>query len=310
MIITAVSEMLLATNQNALRRLHVGSQLTEEAQEVIYKLPNLSSIYVVIEGETSLPPASLPGLTELRITCDDEDGWPGFFHGATFGKLKTVYFFPESEQIGDFLGTFKRVALSSSIQNTLSDFRIFTPCRWNPNYSSLLPFTQLKHLEIEASCKGGCSSRVDDELVINLSRAMPKLEVLHLGDYPCREFTTGVTAKGLVALAHHCPNLSELCVHFQVASLSIPLASPGTTLNTESSGLRSECALTDFFVGGVPVAEESVSIVALTLLRIFLRIRIVIIDPTDEGWRKVEDAIHRSKQIVDFSSKQHPLITP
>ena len=107
MITAAVSEMVLAINQNTLQNLYVDSPLTEEANEVIYKLPNLRDLTVVIERETSLPSASLPGLTELKITCDDEGGWPGLFHGATFGKLKTVYFFPESEQIGDFLGTFK-----------------------------------------------------------------------------------------------------------------------------------------------------------------------------------------------------------
>ena len=308
MITTAVSEMLLVTDKNTLQELHVGCPLTEEANQVICRLPNLRDLTVVIERETLLPSASLPGLTELVIVCDNKGGWPRFFDRATLGKLKNVTFFTQSKQIGDFLEEFERVALSSSIQNTLSEFSLYTSSSWNPNYSSLLPFTQLEHLEIESSCKGGCSSRVDDELVINLSRAMPKLEVLCLGDYPCREFTTGVTAKGLVALAHHCPNLSELCVHFQVASLSTPPASSEKAPNTESSGLWPDCALKDLAAGEIPVPEESVLMVALTLLRIFPRI--VTIDSVDKGWKKVKDAIYHSKRIVDFSSKQHPHTMP
>lgn len=149
---------------------------------------------------------------------------------------------------------------------------------------------------------------MDDELVIKLSRAMPKLEVLQLGNPPCQDLTSGVTAEGLVALTHHCPNLSTICMHSQVASLSAPPASPGTTLNTESSRLWSDCALTRLVVGDIPVAEESALVVALTLLRIFPRIESIV--GVGEGWLKVEDAIRHSKQIVDFSSKQHPLTAP
>ena len=305
MIAAAVSEMLLATNRNILQMVHVEFPVTEEAGEMIFKLSGLRSLLVVIEGETSLPSASLPNLTKLGIGCDNEGGWPQLFHDATFGKLESVVFFPESEEIGDFLGAFERVALSSSVQNTLLEFHLYTSCSWHPNYSSLLPFTQLVELHIEFSCDGGCTSRVDDDIIINLSRAMPKLQYLRLGE-PCREFTTGVTAKGLVALALHCPNLSSLCVHFQVDSLIAPPASPGITSNPEPTGSWTDCALTELWVGEIPVPEESVLMVTLTLLRIFPRIQIIYSD--NEGWDEVEGAIRLSKRIVDCSSKQFSLI--
>ena len=275
---------------------------------MIYKLPNLRDLSIIIERGVSLPSASLPNLTRLTIICYNEGDWPRLFDKAMFGKLETVIFHPRSEHIGDFLEAFERVGLSSSVQNMLLEFYLHTPHSWNPNYSSLLPFTQLEHLEIQSSCEGGCSSRVDDELVIKLSRAMPKLEVLQLGNPPCQDLTSGVTAEGLVALAHHCPNLSTICMHSQVASLSAPPASPGTTLNTESSRLWSDCALTRLVVGDIPVAEESALVVALTLLRIFPRIESIV--GVGEGWLNVEDAIRHSKQIVDFSGKQHPLTAP
>ena len=92
-----------------------------EASEVRYKLSNLRSLSVFIERETSLPSASLPNLTRLPFTCDNEDDWLRPFHGATLRKLKTVTFIRQSEQIGGFLGAFNRAALSS-VQNTLSEF--------------------------------------------------------------------------------------------------------------------------------------------------------------------------------------------
>ena len=308
MVTAAVARMLLVTDRNTLQWLYVDSPLTEEASEVLYKLPNLSSLSVVIDRKALLPSASLPNLTELTITCDDEDDWPRLFHGATLEKLESVTFYPQSEQIGDFLGTFEVAALSSSAQNALSGFYLFTQYSWNPNYSSLLPFTQMMEIHVESPCDDGCSSTVDDDIVIDLSRAMPKLKVLKLGGDPCSQFTTGITVKGLLALAYHCPNLSVLRIHFHVASLSEPPASPGTIPNAKSTVSWTDCALTDLEVGETSVSEESVLMVSLTLLRIFPRIE--TIDGADEGWAKVRGAINRSKGIIDCSSKQHPLTTP
>jgi len=164
--------------------------------------------------------------------------------------------YPQSEPIGDFLGAFKEAALYSSVQNTLSEFHLQTPYSWNPSYSSLLPFTQLVDLDIHFTCYGGCSSRVDDNIIINLSRAMPKLNSLKLGGNPCRQFTTCVIAKGLVALAHHCPNLLKLRVHFQATSLSTLPECPEITPNVESAALCMDYALTDLIVGEIPAPED------------------------------------------------------
>ena len=307
-IAAAVSGMLLVANRNALRLLSVECPLTEEASEVICKLPNLRSLSVVVGRRTSLPPASLPGLAKLVIKCDNEDGWPRLFHGATFGKLESVTFYPRSEEIGDFLGAFERAALSSSLQNTLSRFYIPAQRPWNPTYSSLLPFTQLVDLEIGFSCDGGCSSRVDDDIVIGLSRAMPKLKYLALGDAPCGRSTTGITTKGLLTLAHHCPKLWSLRVHLQVASLSEPSRIPGMVRNAGPAASWTDCTLTDLSVGKTPVPERSAMTIALTLLRIFPRLDCIMF--IDEGWEEVENAINCSREIIDCSSKQHPLTIP
>ena len=92
---------------------------------MIYKLPNLHSLSVAIEKGIPLPSASLPNLIDLKIRCDSGDNWLRPFHGATFGKLKSVFLCPRPDQIDDFSGAFKRAALSSSLQNTLSKFYIF-----------------------------------------------------------------------------------------------------------------------------------------------------------------------------------------
>ena len=304
MITAAISEMVLATDRNTLQKFDVGSLLTKEASDMVYKLPNLRILRVMIGRGASFPSVSLSNLTNLEIICNDESDWPRLFHGATFGKLETVQFFPESEEIGDFLEAFERVA--SSIQNTLSTFQVSPECAWNPNYSSLLRFTQLVDLDIGFSCEDGCFSEVDDDIVIDISRVMPKLQALKLGNEPCREFTAGVTAKGLVALTLHCPDLWHLRVHFQVASLSAPPVNPGITQNAEPTGSRTDCGLMQLVAGEIPMPDESVLTVGLALLQIFPRI--MSIEYIDEGWGKVEAAIHLYRRIVGCSSK-HSLTT-
>jgi len=50
MVITAVSRMLLVTNRNTLQEYHGNSLLTEEASDVLYKLPNLRVLSVFVGG--------------------------------------------------------------------------------------------------------------------------------------------------------------------------------------------------------------------------------------------------------------------
>ena len=307
-VITAsVSRMLLATNWDTLQALYVNSPLTEEANNVLYKLPNLRDLSVVIERATPLPSASLPNLTELSIECDDDGSWPELFRRATLGKLESIVFGIQSEQIGNFLEVFERAALSCSIQNTLSELYFSTSSSWNPNYSSLLPFTRLVDLVVRFSCSNVCSSTLDDDIIVDLPQAMPKLELLRLSDDPCGEPTAGVTTKGLMALARHCPNLDFLCIHFQATSLCAPPTGPGMTPDTDSTIIRTDCTLTHLVLGKMPVPEGSASTVAQTLLCIFPRIE--TIEFINEGWKEVESAILNSRRIDDHPGKKRTLTT-
>jgi hypothetical protein len=285
----------------------VDSPLTEEAREVVYKLPDLRELSVVIEKDTSLPSLVLPNLTSLTITYDHGSDWPGMFRGAALENLEAVMFFPESEQIGDLLEAFETVSLAVSAQDTLSQFYLYTSCSWDPKYFSLLSFTQLTELFIGFSCDGGCSSKVDDDIIMDLARTMPKLEILQLGDPPCREIPTGVTVKGLVVLAHHCRDLSTLRVHFHVASLTALPAIAGKTSDSGSTAPRRDCALRELDAGEILVPEESMLMVALTLAHIFPHIN--GIEALDEDWDQVVDAICLSRKIIDYSSEKHSLYT-
>jgi len=308
MVAAAVSGILLTNNRYALRCFRVDSPLTEEAHQVIWNLPDLRNLSVVIEKDVSLPSVVLPNLTNLEVKYDHDNDLLRVFHGATFGKLAAVTLHSGSKQIGDFLEAFERVALAASVQNTLSNFSLYTQRPWNPNYSSLLPFTQLTMLDVQFPCRDGCSSTVDDDVITNLARAMPRLRILELGDPPCHDISIGVTAKGLMILANHCPNLHTLCVHLQVDSLCVPPAISEVPPGTRFTALRRDCTLSDLVVGEIPLSEESVPTIALTLAHIFPHIE--SIDYSDENWDKVMDAICNSREIINRSSEEHPHSIP
>lgn len=307
--ISAVSEMILATNRSTLRRFHVESPLTKEAREVVHELSDLRGLSVVIERDAPLPSAVLPSLTHLLLKYDRDGDWRPIFHGATFGNLESVAFHSESEKIGDFVEAIENVRLATSTQK-LSRFSFRASCRWTPNYSSLLPFTQLTTLVIAFSCNGGCSSNVDDSIITDIAQAMPKLNVLRLGGFPCNQILTGVTARGLVVLANHCPDLFSLCVHFQVASfsdLAPDMNSNETASNAGPAPLRSDCGLVELEIGDIPLPEESVLVAASILARIFPRIEEVVY--VNQNWRKVMDVIHLSRRPNGFPSKERSLST-
>jgi hypothetical protein len=288
-ITVAVSELVLTTNRGALRQLRVDSPLTEEAREVIYKLPDLCGLTVVVEGSTSLPTMVLPSLTEMDIEYNHTFDWLEGFRGATLGNLNSITFRPKSEsaQITDFLEAFESVGLTTS--TSLSTFRFHTRRSWRPNYRPLVSFKQLTELEIGFSCEGGCSSTINDDIITELAQAMPRLEALWLGGEPCGT-PTGVTAKGLAALASHCPNLSHLRIHFRADSFNALPAISGTP-RVGTAVPQRECALTDLDVGQIPIPEESTLMVAQTLVRIFPNITRLDYPDDSEDWEKVFDAI-------------------
>lgn len=299
LITEAVSDMLLGCNRDALWRFYVDSPLTEEAHNVLFQLPKLSILQVVVQGHTLLPLVALPNLFAIRVEFDDHLDWLQGFRGAMLRKLEQFSLSSESEKIGDVLGEFKNVALTTSAPATLRGFYFNTSRSWNPSYRSLLPFTQLVELVIEFSCEDGCSSRVDDDIIIDLVQTMPKLRVLQLGRTPC-ETRGGITIKGLIALAGNCHLLSKLRIHFQTDSL-IAAARHRMPAPPDDKPvvLWQDCALTDLEVGEIPIPEgEEAVLVTIALLQIFPDLR--NIEFTEENWEDVLVFIKAAQRLGSF----------
>jgi hypothetical protein len=241
----------------------------------------------------------LPNLTSIDVEYDDDLEWLQGFRGATLTKLESTTFRCESGQIGDFLGAFGSVVSTTSAQHTLSSFRFYTPSSWDPSYLALLPFKELKELEIEFSCYDGCSSKVDDDIITLLAQAMPKLESLKLGGTPCRT-RTGVTVQGLIALASRCIHLSELRIHFLGDSLVevATIAEDISLTSDETVVRRDDCGLKHLQVGRIPIPPGSAVRIALSLLQIFPRI--LKVEYVTPEWKEVARTIEDSRRIGIF----------
>ena len=245
---------------------------------------------------------ALPNLTVIDVEYGHHLDWLQGFRGATLKRLEEAHFNSESEQIGDFLGAFESVATAAPAQNALSSLKLHTSCSWNPNHSALLSFKQLKVLEIEFSCDGGCSSRVNDDIIITLAQAMPKLEV-QLGRAPCQT-AGGITANALADLACRCPHFSRLRVHFNVTSLidSDAGASPSRSLYRREPLVRlTDCALSDLEVRETRLLAGSVLNIALTLLQNFPHISNV--EYINDEWESVVECIEEFWEDRPFARR-------
>ena len=299
-IIEAVSEMLLGCNRDTLQCFEVDSPLTEEARHILFRFPKLFSMWVVVQGRIPLPPVAPPNLGTIDVQFGDHLDWLQGFRGAMLGHLEIVYFSSNSEQIGDFLGEFKKVALTTPAPATLREFYFYTTQSWNPTYRSLLPFTQLRDLLIEFSCEGGCSSRIDDDIIIDLAQAMPKLRTLQLGKSPCGTIG-GISVVGLIALAVNCHLLSKLCIHFETDSLvgtTVGVGVPPPLSNGETKNRQQECALTDLEVGEIPIEPGTRFKVAMALLQIFPHL--LNIEFAEWGWVEVVGVVGIVRRIGRF----------
>ena len=293
-VTNAASEMLLTCNLDALRFFYVDSTLTKEATQVVCQLPKLCGLWMVITESTSLPEVSLLNLTELDIEYHRGHDWLRRLHGMSFSKLTEVTFHAECQQVGAFLEAFEDFAIATSASAVLAGFEFYTSCPWNPNYRSLLGFKQLKVLILEFSCRDGCSSSIDDETLITLVQAILKQVTLKLGRAPC-QVSGGVTIHGLIALAHHCRDISKLRVHFRTNSLTEALAEEPVPSPQGPCLPRENCALTSLEVGEIPILKHHRHTVVFALLRIFPRL--CDIEYEDDEWEYVADMIKLSRKI-------------
>ena len=111
--------------------------------------------------------------------------------------------------------------------------------------SKFLPFTDLVELRIRMECMygGPCISKLTDKDVERMAIALPKLEALSLGEWPCDSDSCPTTIRSLLFLSINCTKLRYLNIHFRTTVLRADMLD--LLGDARSQGLRSKprCAL-------------------------------------------------------------------
>ena len=90
----------------------------------------------------------------------------------------------------------------------------------SPLVTRVLPFAGLTDVLFDMGCfMRPCVSKFTDQDVERLAIALPNLEALTLGGWPCHGDTCPTTVRSLLFLSVHCTKLRHLNIHFRMANL-------------------------------------------------------------------------------------------
>jgi len=121
--------------------------------------------------------------------------------------------------------------------------------------SRFLPFVGLVELRISMECpfSGPCISRYTDEDVERLTVALPKLEAVTLGEWPCSSGTCPTTIRSLLSFSIHCPKLRYLNIHFRTANLRADMLDLLGYAYSQGLHLRPKCILKTLVTQTMPL---------------------------------------------------------
>jgi len=137
-------------------------------------------------------------------------------------------------------------------------------------------FPNLAFLSVQPNCVetyGCCGFLLTDQDVIQLSAALPRLEVLDLGS-SCLLRTCRTTVSSLLALSVHCKGLHRLKIHLNTTNLTSDIKSLSEDPFFRDLGsLPTRCRLVSFEAGSLPfphpTSDEDITTIAAGLIGIF-----------------------------------------
>ena len=150
--------------------------------------------------------------------------------------------------------------------------------------SRFIPFTGLVELRLRNECTygGPCASRFTDEDVECLAIALPKLEALTLGEWPCDSDTCPTTIRSLLSLSIHCPKLRYLNLHFRTTNLRADILDLLGDAYSQGLHLRPKCVLRTLVTQDMPLnlSDYDPVLVSIGLLMIFPSLDMFVASPS------------------------------
>lgn len=229
--------------------------LSEAAIRHLVQLPNLHTLYIAQDPPQTVPTSVLPSLIQLHLDNHALVPWLRLLasHGKNILQDGSTSAISHSSARGT-------LELLNCPRKTIVDSTFL---------SSIVEFCDLVILRVGASCRDaeGCSFRMTDDNVNDLAAALPRLEILELGE-PCFSNTCNNTVASLLSISAHCLDLTALKIHFNTLTIVEDIQ---RMLDGGSGRDKAKCKLKDLNVGCMPleVREEDIETVAMGLKAIF-----------------------------------------
>jgi len=123
--------------------------------------------------------------------------------------------------------------------------------------SKFLQLTDLVDVRIGTGCFfRPCVSQFTDEDVERLAIALPKLEALTLGEWPCDSNTCPTTVRSLLSLSIHCTKLRYLNIHFRTWNLWVDMLDVFCDAYSQGLHLRPKSGLKMLVTREMPISID------------------------------------------------------
>jgi len=167
----------------------------------------------------------------------------------------------------------------------------------SPLVTRILPFAGLTDVLIEMGClmRPTCASKFTDQDVERLAIALPRLEVLTLGGWPCRRDTCPTTVRSLLSLSVHCTKLRHLNIHFRMANLRGDMLDLLNYAYLQGLQSKPKCPLETLVVWEMCPESADDALISIGMFMIFPSL--VKFSTRSPAWAKVEVTVKALRQI-------------
>ena len=311
----ASSQLLMQCNPYRLRKYNVDSPISASALRHAIQLPSLEEFWLVVGSfqlPDPLPIVVFPNLRLLDVEYNGDPTWLKLLPAIENPVLTSIFVECSGSDVPQFMEKFQLTTTGCGMHERLQEFRVRSQEEFKITpqiIACTFSFRNLTCLKVLSDCSTVCQTLdLTDSDVDLLTKAMPRLESLAIGEEPCG-VPSGITFRSLYTISRRCTRLTTLQIHFNPTlfvtkvetdseSGDVALGVPDLRLKAASSDL---CSVTAINVGNIPLPPQSNTsyIMALGLLGVFPCLEKLEYD--DGDWEDVDDLIGVCRRMGRFA---------
>jgi len=310
----ASSQLLMQCNPYRLRKYNVDSPVSPSALRHIIQLPSLEEFWLVVGSfqlPDPLPIVVFPSLRLLDVEYSGDPTWLKLLPAIENPVLASVFVECSGSDVARFVEAFQLTMTGCGMHERLQEFRVRSQDEFKITPQTIActsSFKSLTSLKVLSECSPTvCHTfELTDDDIDLLTKAMPRLESLAIGEEPCG-VPSQITFKSLYNISRRCPRLTTLQIHFN-PTLFVTKVDTDSEFGDVALGLPDLktspfdlCSVTTIDVGNIPLPPESNTsyIMALGLLGVFPRLEKLEYD--DGDWEDIDDLIGVCRRMGRFA---------